>query len=740
MKNCYYFRKGSFIIDKKVGKVKRYGGFKMDFQHYIGKLRSILSYKGFTAIIYALLAIALTLILFHNVKPETYDFELFSVSEKTIRSPITIEDETQTDELKKIAAEEVEPAYVVKKEIMGNRISLVESIFDFAKEVSEESIIKDAKDDRENQKIPIEEQLTKLKTKLSENVSENITDVIPDDALKALLHASPTLLLDVKEKTTKNVEIVMGDKIREGQVGKGREQYSQLMNDEKITEPLKNAALQIGQYAIVANEILDEDLTEERRQQAMQAVEPVRILQGQIVVQEGHLIDREVYRQLEMLGLLKSSPSKKPMVALVIFVIMAVGSIYLYFSKVNQSEEKKQNELILSSIILLFALIFMKIIGFMEDLNVEYISYLFPAAMAPMLLKTLVNERFSLIITILLAACGSIIFHDELSNAINVEVAIYILLSGLASILFLHGKTSRTQFLKAGLFVSAVNIFIILFIVFISGGQLRPIEYIVIGIIGVTSGMLSSVLTIGLLPFFEVGFGMLSTFQLIELSSPNQPLLKKVLTETPGTYHHSVMVANLAESACEAIGANGLLARVGCYYHDVGKTVRPQFFIENQMNIQNPHDRLPPEKSKDIIIAHATDGAELLRKHKLPKAIVDIAEQHHGTSLLKFFYYKAKEQDDSIKEEDYRYPGPKPQTKETAIISIADSVEAAVRSKANPKPDEIRKLVHQIVQDKVQDGQFNECDLSLKELEMIKKTLCETLNGIFHSRIEYPDN
>src|SRR5699024_145471 len=268
----------------------------------------------------------------------------------------------------------------------------------------------------------------------------------------ALLHASPTLLLDVKEKTTKNVEIVMGDKIREGQVGKGREQYSQLMNDEKITEPLKNAALQIGQYAIVANEILDEDLTEERRQQAMQAVEPVRILQGQIVVQEGHLIDREVYRQLEMLGLLKSSPSKKPMVALVIFVIMAVGSIYLYFSKVNQSEEKKQNELILSSIILLFALIFMKIIGFMEDLNVEYISYLFPAAMAPMLLKTLVNERFSLIITILLAACGSIIFHDELSNAINVEVAIYILLSGLASILFLHGKTSRTQFLKAGLF------------------------------------------------------------------------------------------------------------------------------------------------------------------------------------------------------------------------------------------------------------------------------------------------
>ena len=227
--------------------------------------------------------------------------------------------------------------------------------------------------------------------------------------------------------------------------------------------------------------------------------------------------------------------------------------------------------------------------------------------------------------------------------------------------------------------------------------------------------------------------------RLIELSNPNHPLLKKILTEAPGTYHHSIMVANLAESACEAIGANGLLARVGCYYHDIGKTIRPKFFIENQMNIENPHDRLPPEASKNIIMSHVTDGAELLRKHRLPKEIVDIAEQHHGTTLLKYFYYKVKQSGEDVTEDEYRYPGPKAQTKESAIVGIADSVEAAVRSLSQPTPEQIEELVRKIISDRLQDNQFNECDLTFKELEKVTNSLCESLKGIFHSRIEYPE-
>jgi len=252
------------------------------------------------------------------------------------------------------------------------------------------------------------------------------------------------------------------------------------------------------------------------------------------------------------------------------------------------------------------------------------------------------------------------------------------------------------------------------------------------------------VLVIGLMPFFEVVFGILSPVRLVELSNPNHPLLRKLLTETPGTYHHSVMVGNLAEAAAESIGANGLLCRVGSFYHDVGKTKRPSYFIENQNNIENPHDKIDPHLSKSIIIAHVRDGVDMLKEHKIPKPICDIAEQHHGTTLLKYFYRKAlqqqKEGEEPIAEEEYRYPGPKAQSKEAAIVGIADGVEAAVRSLRNPTIEQIDSTVRKIIKDRLDDGQFDECDMTLKELDTIAKTLNKTLLGIFHSRIEYPSD
>src|SRR5699024_2149381 len=231
------------------------------------------------------------------------------------------------------------------------------------------------------------------------------------------------------------------------------------------------------------------------------------------------------------------------------------------------------------------------------------------------------------------------------------------------------------------------------------------------------AAILSAVLTLGLLPFFETGLGILSDGKLLSLANPNQPLLRKLLTEAPGTYHHSVMVANLSESACEAIGANGLLARVGAYYHDIGKTKTPHFFIENQVAIRNPHDFIEPKQSADIIINHAIDGANMLKEHKLPKEIVDIAREHHGTSLVSFFYHKAKENDENVDEAHFRYPGPKPRTKEGAIISICDAAEAAVRSLKEPSSEKIEEIVASIVKNKLMDGQFDDTPLTLEELD-----------------------
>lgn len=384
------------------------------------------------------------------------------------------------------------------------------------------------------------------------------------------------------------------------------------------------------------------------------------------------------------------------------------------------------------------SIVVMKILSQLIDQFDETITFLYPTALATMLVRLLANEKAAALVTVLTAASAGIMFHEGYAAVLQMDIALYIIFGGLASIYFMRNIEKRSDLLKACGVVSIVNILFIAFYLLMSQSDYGLSELVFYGVAGITSGMLSGALTMGLLPFFESAFGILSTMKLIELSNPNHPLLKKLLTETPGTYHHSVMVANLAEAACEAIGADGLLARVGCYYHDLGKTKRPAFFIENQMSGINPHDSLPPERSAEIIIAHTTDGANLLRQYKMPKEIIDIALQHHGTSTLKYFLHKAKEEGREIDEKVFSYPGPKPQTKEAAVISIADSVEAAVRSMKQPNAEKIQKLVHSIIQGRVQEHQFDECDVSLRELKKIEKVLCETLNGIFHSRIEYP--
>ncbi|MBM7584721.1 putative nucleotidyltransferase with HDIG domain [Bacillus pakistanensis] len=695
--------------------------------------------------IFIILGFLLYGVLYGNVKPETYDINVFEESDQTIVAPKNEEDKKKTKEKREKAAEEVEPVYVHNNEQLPNRIALVDSIFTLVKDVNKDS----APDDSENtedtinetKKVPtLDEKLATLKKNLTANVKEDITKELSDEDLKSLLSLSQEELERVNIFIVSQLKTVMDEKVYEEELTDAKGKMEQYLKMSNFSEKVIQSMVSIGRLAVAPTEIYNEELTEEKRIAAMEAVEKEIILEGTIIVREGEMVTHEMYRQLELLGLLSDGGSLKIYLGLGIFVFVSIGAIYYHFYNWNLPEERKQNRLILLSLIFVISLILMKIVGLMNELELDKVGFLYPAALAGMLIRIMLNERVAMLLVMILAACGSIVFHYEISGAIDIEMAMYILFSGLAGVLFLSNRRQRSNILQAGLSVSAVNVLIIFFLIFLRGAQYSEVEYMYFVVYAFVSGISSAVLTIGFLPFFEAGFGILSAMRLVELSNPNHPLLKKILTETPGTYHHSVMVANLAESACEAIGANGLLARVGCYYHDVGKTRRPHFFIENQLNMENPHDRLLPETSRNIIISHATDGAEMLRKHKLPKEFIDIAEQHHGTSLLKFFYHKAKEQGKDVNEEEYRYPGPKPQTKEIAIISIADSVEAAVRSMKSPTAEEIKKLVNNIVKDRLQDGQFDECDLTLKELQVVKKTLCETLNGIFHSRIEYPEN
>lgn len=713
-------------------------------QKLLLKIKSLLKLTFFRIVLFLFIGVVLFLSLYSNVKPEKLNIHLFSIAEQTIRSPITIEDKESTEAKKKDAEDQVQDIYVLNKKISQNRIDLVTSIFDSAIEVNEEIENERKAEQKESalpttdegeRLVPEDEKIKRFKVKLTNDVTKEL----PDSVLLELLSSTKDELTIARDLSITAINHVMSSRISANDVENAKKRVEEELKYTSLDNSLKNATTQLGRYAVIQNEFYDLEATEEMRKRTVENVESVKILQGQIIVEEGQLISRDIHRQLGLVGVLDNERFIQPFVGLAFLIFLLLASLYYYFYNLEEKREMKHTHLMQFSLIFLLSILIMKVISLIDVLEYADLVYIFPAAVGAMLIRILINENLAVLVTIITAICGSIIFNEGVSGSIHMTVGIYILCSCLAGIMFMSNNHHRSKIFMGGLFVAVVNVIVIFSLAFIRNEQYDFKEIGVTIIIALMSGILSAVLTIGLLPFFEAGFGILSSMSLIELSNPNHPLLKKILTEAPGTYHHSIMVANLAESACEAIGANGLLARVGCYYHDIGKTIRPKFFIENQMNIENPHDRLPPEASKNIIMSHVKDGAELLKKHRLPKEIVDIAEQHHGTTLLKFFYYKVKQSGEDVTEEEYRYPGPKAQTKESAIVGVADSVEAAVRSMSQPTPEQIEDLVRKIISDRLQDNQFNECDLTLKELEKVTNSLCESLKGIFHPRIEYPE-
>ncbi|KAA0957770.1 HDIG domain-containing protein [Planococcus sp. ANT_H30] len=699
------------------------------------RVQEIFEKLGYRKIMMAgilLTGIILYACLMDSVQSDTYDIQLFQLSTETIRSEKTVEDPVKTEIERQRLTEEVAPSYQFMDEIVDNQIALIDSLFGYLLDVK-------AAPEKGQEKLSRDAMIAKLTEDLRLlETSENGLR-LTDDMLESLVSLSDDSLIGIQEQLDEVLTSYLNEPIRIEEVARSRTEIEQeIRRNQQIPDEVVQAAVTIGRFGIIANELVNEELTASQIEQVRNSVEPTRILQGQVLVQEGQIVDREVYRQLELAGMTEEQQNYKPLLGLLVFVIITTGLLLSVIFRSQRDDKGKVTEMLVILIAVTISLLLMKLLSAVSENFDLVISFIFPTALAGILVRLLVNERAAVFITILVSAAAGIMLPSGYSSSLQVDIAFYILFGGLTAIYLIERDGGRGRLLQVSLAVAGANVLFVAFYLLIGQTQYNWTEIGFYFTAAIVSGLLSGALAIGFLPFFESVFGMLSTMRLIELSNPNHPLLKKILTETPGTYHHSLMVANLADASCEAIGANGLLARVGCYYHDIGKTKYPQFFIENQVNIENPHDRLPPEKSRDIILAHGVQGAQILKKYKMPKEIVDVAAQHHGTSLLKFFYYKAKDIDSDVEEESYRYVGPKPQTKEIAIICIADSLEAAVRSMKEPTSEKIKKLVDAIVEDKLKDGQFEECDLSLKELKTVKKVMCETLNGIFHSRIEYP--
>lgn len=389
-----------------------------------------------------------------------------------------------------------------------------------------------------------------------------------------------------------------------------------------------------------------------------------------------------------------------------------------------------------------------------ENCNLLYLSFLFtlifswsffvinsglcvfyiPFALIPMLATLLFSSlELSFLLTVAISFSVAALYGGRL------EIAVFFLVSGIFSSIMVKETRRRMDVIRAGFAAGVIQsvIFILMHGFKLNGTGTCGIAALFL------NGLISGVIAIGILPVFEYLFKTVTNISLLELADFNQPLLRRMIMEAPGTYHHSLVVGNLAEAACGAIGANALLARIGAYYHDIGKLAKPEYFSENQIPSFNKHDDLSPSMSKLVIMNHVKEGVELAEKYKLTPKLTDFIRQHHGTSLVYYFYRRALEKFEAAKpvdEEGFRYPGPKPDTRETAVVMLADSVEAASRTLKEPTPANIEDLVYKIINNKFIDGQLDLCDLTLKDLEKISAEFIRILSGMYHSRINYPEN
>lgn len=708
---------------------------------------------GIRLLLFALLGLLFYIALAGKLIPQTYDIEPGAVSEKTIYATKQIENAIETQKAKEEAARRVQPVYSILP--MKNE-SLIKTIFEKLRQINADEQLST------NDKVNVFRNV--FPTMYSDYTGTLYASIrTSDPANDGLLNEVKTALteqqyripeqvyfkfpkltnedLDAMEPVAEDVvSRLMNDQLTDAQSARAR--VAELVNTSPLTMNLSREMVQeLARFVITPNKFANQKATEEERAEARENTKPVYINKGDILVHKGETVSEETYERLKTMDLLKEKVNYWPQLGLTLLSGLFVLGLYMFVRQSDHSIRGNNVQLLMLVLIYVLNITGMKIVALGQNMEYANIGYLAPVAMGTMLIAILIGMPIAFVSSILFALLSSIIYNIKGEELFDFRYGLLALVVCITSVFAIQRANQRASILRSGIMISLTGAVAILAVTFVDNVYTRTEIMMSFGFT-VASGLLTAVLVIGLMPFFEVSFGILSPLKLVELSNPNHPLLRKLLTETPGTYHHSVMVGNLSEAAAESVGANGLLCRVGSYYHDIGKTKRPSYFIENQMSMGNPHDHIEPALSKSIIVAHARDGVEMLKEHNIPKPIRDIAEQHHGTTLLKFFYFKAKKQQpegaEPITEEEYRYPGPNAQSKEAAIVGIADGVEAAVRSLRSPSIEQIDTMVRKIIKDRLDDGQFNECDLTLRELDTIAKTLNETLLGIFHSRIEYP--
>ena len=657
--------------------------------------------------------LALFAMLYAGITPEQYDIQVGVPSPTLIKATKDIVDTVTTEALREAAANAVEPSYrSIDPTVLDQVVSDLSARFDALRALRTELGAQEARELSESELAEINDSLSMSLTR---------------EQIATLIETSDTTLDSIFSDAIAMVEEILTATLPEGQESNAlrsvRDDLSGLYSAQLTT-----IVVDAVRGCIQPNMLIDEEITAANREAARESVEPVTYLKDQTIVSEGEVVTLAQYTMIASMGILSDNTLDLHLmagVALLTLLGMLSLCIYLLFESRSMLMSAKQ--------MLLLCLILLLQVGWALLMRLAN-GYLIPVSLGLLLVALLMDASLAVFVNVILSLLTAL-YASTVNGMFS--IALMSILCGPVIVLLFSKKSQRTTTLLAGAIIAVVN-----FLVTISFGLFTSAEMdsvLVNALWAAAGGAASAILCIAFQPLLEWLFNLATSSKLIELSNPNQPLLRRLLLEASGTYHHSIIVANLAEAGCTAIGANGLLARVGAYYHDIGKLKRPMYFKENQMG-DNPHDRTDPRVSTAILTAHTRDGAQMAQKARIPEPVVDIIRQHHGDTPVMYFYDKAKKlYGDQVDISAFRYEGPRPQSREAAVVMLADTIEAATRALPNPDPEKIDALIRKLVRGKLNDGQLDNSSLTFNDLDKICSAFSTVLTGVFHERIEYPD-
>lgn len=674
------------------------------------------------------------LIVQNGAQPIKYKLSVGDVSTYDIVAPRDLVNEVMTEKNRTSAVENVEPVTKEDTKAFGEVIYKKEDFFK-AVHSARDSVEKRMKEsgitaESENYKEYLAESRQIAANILAQEIDTLKITLSKEQVDYLVSKADETEIDTFEDKTRQFITQTMSEEVTESNLAIHIHRLQNSYQAEQgISQELKNIGNQLVKSILKPNRVIDAEATTKKQEEAYNNdANIVKIKKGSRIISFGEIVTQDKLKLLEEVNLLEVKGNYDYLFSMGILgtILFLAALIVFFLFNYNKKIYSDSKELFLLCLVIIFVVIFSRY------LSPYYTGLAIPIFVGTMLISILLNVELAVVVNCAMTVAISLMIKDDY------KFLFMGLICGTISAFLVSKVNQRSKLSMNGGLLGIINVLFIVGLNFIQKSDAKTI--LIESLVVFLNGLVSMVLTIGLLPFLESVFNIVTPLKLLELSNSNHPLLKKLLMEAPGTYHHSLMVGNLAEIATEDIGGNALLSRVGAYFHDVGKLKRPDFFGENQIS-ENPHDRMTPNLSALVITSHTKDGVDIALKYKVPLVIRDIIKQHHGTTLVAYFYHKALKGDNvaEVTEDSYRYDGPKPQSKEAAVVMLADSVEAAVRSMQDKTEEKISSLIRKIIKDKLEDGQLDRCTLTLTDLDTIAKSFVRVLSGYFHSREQYPD-